>query len=104
MIDLEKIKALPEDKPRKGPHRMGKSEKCEARRRYKVGLRNRRRSEHLRRVKELNSFWQEAILGLGVPPKVLTSPTQNNFSTTDAQIQQFRRFIYGYVHDNSTRG
>lgn len=30
MIDIEKIKALPEEKPRKGPHRMGKSEKSRA--------------------------------------------------------------------------
>ena len=36
MIDLDAIKAIPDDKPRKGPARMSKSEKdVEARRRYK---------------------------------------------------------------------
>ena len=37
MIDIEKIKSLPDDKPYKGPHRMGKSDKDEwIRNRYKI--------------------------------------------------------------------
>ena len=36
MIDLEKIKALPEDRPRKGPRRMGKSEKSPAQERWRA--------------------------------------------------------------------
>ena len=35
MIDIEKIKALPDEKPRKGPHRMSKSEKSPAQERWK---------------------------------------------------------------------
>jgi len=68
MINLDTI---PDEKPRKGPHRMDKSEKCEARRRYKVGLRNRRRSEHIRLTEELKSFREAIIRGLGVPPKFI---------------------------------
>ena len=43
MIDLDAIKAIPDDKPRKGPARMSKSEKdMEARRRYKDRMRRHR--------------------------------------------------------------
>lgn len=39
MIDIDAIK---DDKPRKGPYRLGKSEKCEAQKRYKWEQRQRR--------------------------------------------------------------
>lgn len=35
MIDIEKIKAIPDEKPRKGPHRMSKSEKSPAQERWR---------------------------------------------------------------------
>jgi hypothetical protein len=35
MIDIEKIKSLPDDKPRKGPARMSKSEKSPAQERWR---------------------------------------------------------------------
>lgn len=54
MIDIEAIKAIQDEKPRKGPHRMSKSEKCEARRRYNAGQRRRR----------LNEYYRSVILGV----------------------------------------
>ena len=71
MIDIEKVKEIPDDKPRKGPHRMSKSEKCEARGRYKADLRRRRMSEHLRLVEEARRFREAIIRGLGVPPEFI---------------------------------
>lgn len=35
MIDIEKIKALPDEKPRKGPHKMSKSVKSPAQERWR---------------------------------------------------------------------
>lgn len=68
MIDIDAIK---DEKPRKGPHRMSKSVKCEAQYRYKADLRKRRLSEHLRLVEEARRFREAIIRGLGVPPEFI---------------------------------
>lgn len=59
MIDIEKIKETPDDKPRKGPARMSKSVKCEARALYK---RRQRRERNWRR-----------LVRKVVPPHILTA-------------------------------
>jgi len=56
MIDLTAIKG---EKPRKGPHRMGKSEKCEARTLYK-------------RRQRRDRYWRRLVKSV-VPPHILTA-------------------------------
>ena len=58
MIDLDAIKAIPDDKPRKGPARMSKSKKdVEVRRRYKDEMRsNRILSRVARRMRRYEHF------------------------------------------------
>jgi len=48
MIDIEKIKAIPDDKPRKGPARMSKSEKSPAQEKWK---------KYCSRLRQYRSEW-----------------------------------------------
>jgi len=83
MIDIEKIKKIPDDKPRKGPHRMSKSRerRCEVRRRYKAEQRARRLDEYYRSVRqrmdqlieeeEVAYFRERIVEALKVPAEYL---------------------------------
>lgn len=69
MIDLT---AIPDDKPRKGPHRMSKSVKCEARALYKQQQhRDRFWSWWHRRLDslEMRDYRQRIISSSGIPLK-----------------------------------
>ena len=67
MIDLDAIKAIPDEKPRKGPARMSKSEKdVEARRRYK-------RKTSLDRIL-LRSLWRLRNLDQPMSYELWTKP------------------------------
>lgn len=79
MIDIEKIKSLPDDKPRKGPHKMSKSRerRCEVRRRYKAEQRARRLDEYYQSVRqrmdqlieEEELAYRGALAAMGIPAK-----------------------------------
>ena len=69
MIDIEAIK---DDKPRKGPHKMSKSVKCEARRRYKAERSYRRKEAYFPPTDEDVAWFRKKMASaLGLPKEYL---------------------------------
>jgi hypothetical protein len=55
MIDIEKIKALPDQKPQKGPNKMSKSEKSPAQEKWK---------KEQSRLRQFRSRWRGEVEGV----------------------------------------